>query len=189
MKREEWKSMTRHEAADVTGDDTYTTGGEKFRIPAHPDMVAALGRALWNFLSLEETVVAILYEGRHADLGKARAGMAGQKEGLLKELRDRLGAEGAPCNLLEQFDEGIDAFAAARRDWRNVITHAHPFTVGYEEDGTYLPGLGYTNIAGERTVAVNAADLLEIAKRIEDSSRPLHDLRKALREFADRSAR
>jgi hypothetical protein len=146
-------------------------------------MVSALGRAVWTFLSLEESVVAILYEGGHSDLGSARSGTAGGKESALKGLRQQLKDEGASLDILAALDAGIEAFPHARVEWRNVLSHAHPFTAGYEEDGTYLPWLGFTDRKGHyRTVALDANDLLEIAHRIEDAISPLGSARRAVRQ-------
>ena len=77
-------------------NDTHTTDGERYRTPAHPLVVAALGRALWNFLPLEESVVAILYEGGAMTLTDARSLMASGKEHALVDLKDRLQGEQAP---------------------------------------------------------------------------------------------
>jgi hypothetical protein len=73
---------------DSSGDNTHSTLGRSFRTPAHPALLAALGRASYCFLSLEETVTAILYEaGRGAaDLSTTRGKMAGDKEDALGQL-------------------------------------------------------------------------------------------------------
>ena|GEM_PF-5355260 len=42
---------------------TFITNGVAYRTPGHPEIISVLGRVLWNFLNLEELVVAILYEG------------------------------------------------------------------------------------------------------------------------------
>jgi hypothetical protein len=54
-------------------DDAHTTCGEHFRIPAHSEMVAALGRTTWNFFSLEEGIVALLWEAKASDLNTSRS--------------------------------------------------------------------------------------------------------------------
>ena len=147
-------------------------------------MIAALGRALWNFLSLEESVVAILHEAEFQALDEARRGTAGSKESALRGLRNKLNEQGAPADVIDEVDRGIEAFSAARSEWRNAISHAHPFTAGYAEDGTYLPGLSYTPPRGvHRTIARNAADLHQIAHRIEDAIDPLSDAREAVRVY------
>jgi hypothetical protein len=58
---------------------THETLGQHFRVPAHPDVLMALGRTIYNFLALEETVVAILFDAGAANLSETRALMAGEK--------------------------------------------------------------------------------------------------------------
>jgi hypothetical protein len=116
-------------------DDTYTTLGRHFRTPAHPDVLAALGRAVYCFLSLEEGVTAVLYEAGAADLSTTRAEMAGGKEQALRDLADQVATV---------LDKAAAAFHVARSTIRNELLHAHPFTAGRDDSGTYLPGLGYT---------------------------------------------
>lgn len=70
-------------------DGTHVTLGLRFRTPAHPHVLAALGRALYCFLSLEESVTAILFDAGAATLPMTRAKMAGDKEQAIVDLADR----------------------------------------------------------------------------------------------------
>ncbi len=47
---------------DDLENGTHVTLGRRFRTPAHPHVLAGLGRALYCFLSLEESVTAILFD-------------------------------------------------------------------------------------------------------------------------------
>jgi len=165
-------------------DDTHTTDGEHYRTPAHPLVIAAIGRAMWNFLSLEESVVAILYESGAYDLSDARSLMAGGKENALRDLKSWLEARSESRELLESVQRSIDAFGHARREYRNALSHAVPFTAGYAPDGTYLPGLTLDTSTGALR-AHSANELHEVAHRIEDAVDPLSDARSAVRKFVE----
>ena len=52
-----------------------------------------------------------------------------------------------------------DAFRNARREYRNALSHASPFTVGYDADGTYLPGLLLLGSSGLATSAMTRRSL------------------------------
>jgi hypothetical protein len=168
-------------------DDSHTTGGRRFITPAHPGMVAALGRALWNFLALEETAVAILYMagGRASGeiLAEARALDAGGKKEKLQALRDSEAAEGWSPELAQLLERGIADFDSARRTRRNALLHAHAFTVEFSGDH-YQPGLAHTNRRQEVVyLARNTDELLDIAEEIERSGRSLDRFRVAYEVF------
>ena len=145
-------------------------------------MVSALGRAIWNCLSQEETVVAILVEAGQMSVSKARSGDAGEKEAGLKQLRKRLNDENARPDVLEALDAGIEAFNQVRKQARNALSHAHPFTVGYDEQGAYHPGLAHTSRGVERRLADGPAELLDLAHEVEEAIEPLSRARDAVRK-------
>lgn len=156
-------------------DDTYTTLGRHFRTPAHPDVVSALGRALFCFLSVEESVTAILYDAGAATLPLARAKMAGDKETALRDLADRYRRSTKGTSVAGALDAAAAAFGTARRTIRNEMLHAHPFTAGEDSDGQYLPGLAYTAKDGKswKTISRSPVDLLDLASDIERALDPL----------------
>ena len=150
-------------------DDTHTTLGRRFRTPAHPDILAALGRALYCFLSLEESLTAVMYDAGAADLSETRSKMAGGKEEALKNLAKRYGGASNGAQVAAVLDAAADAFGDARDSVRNELLHAHPFTVGYEADGIYLLGLAYT--AQGRQVLENGGSKPGRPGRPSDSDR------------------
>jgi hypothetical protein len=162
-------------------DDSHTTCDEHFRIPAHPEMVAALGRAMWNFFSLEEGIVAILAKAQAADLNTARSLDPEGKEKRLRQLTNDLTRRKAPGELLDALKETVDDFRRLRKKYRNALAHAHAFTAGYDDDGTYLPGLSHTARDGSRQLlAHEAQELLAIAHEIEEGGRPIGRARRLL---------
>lgn len=160
-------------------DSTHTTLGRQFRTPAHPDVVAALGRALFNFLSLEETVSTILHEAGVAQLPTTRAKMAGGKEASLQDLADSYRSAANGLDVADALDVAVAAFRTARESIRNELMHAHPFTAGTDLDGNYMPGLAYTAKDGQswKTVSRSPNDLLDLAKAIEEAITPLNAAR------------
>jgi hypothetical protein len=90
----------------------------------------------------------------------------------------------APQDLLHAMDEAIAAFRDARGERRNALTHAMGMsTVGYDVDGTYMPGLGIrAEQLGHRDIR-GPEVLLAEAHRIEDALDPLGKARAALNEF------
>lgn len=162
-------------------DDAHTTCGNHFRIPAHPDMVAALGRAMWNFFSLEEGIVAILYQAHASDLNDSRSLDPKGKERRLKQLRDSLARQPTSPDLINALDQALTEFNRVRQQYRNALAHAHAFTAGYDDDGTYLPGLSHTARDGSQVeLGREASDLLKIAHEIEDAGRPIGQVRRLL---------
>lgn len=164
-------------------NDTHTTDGEHYRIPAHPRMIAALGRAMWNFLSLEETAVAILAEVGTHNLTRARALMAGGKEMALKRALTELRRRGAPPTVLKALEKGIEAFALACSEYRNALAHAGLFTAGYDDDGTYLPGIALKGDSGAERMIRDASELHAEAHAIENCSAYLGEARTAITAF------
>jgi len=167
----------------MSANDTHTTDGEHYRTPAHPETVAALGRAIWSFLALEGIVASILYEAGVCGLDAARGLDAGDKEHALQGLRSSLAMRNAPPEVLESLDEAIKAFRHARSEYRNALAHATPYTAGRDEDGTYRPGLVLRLPDGSRLHAGEPSDLHKIAHRIEDASSALNAARRAIRDF------
>lgn len=163
-------------------NDTFTTDGERYRFPAHPQMVSALGRALWNFLALEEIVVAVLYESGAHSLNDARSMMAGPKEKAMQALRDAWSRQAAPASVIEALDGAISAFGLARSEHRNALGHAHPFTAGYDDDGTYLPGLNFVTSTGSSSAA-DARALHHLAHQIEEAIDPVSAARSAVNGY------
>lgn len=166
-------------------DDTHTTLGRSFRTPAHPDVLAALGRASFCFLSLEETVTAILNEAGAADLSTARGKMPGGKEQALEQLAKQYKQSGNGGHVAAALDSAKAAFGEARATVRNELLHAHPFTAGTDAAGTYLPGLAYTARDGKswKTVARTPEDLLDLAAKIELAIDPLNGAREAVQQL------
>jgi hypothetical protein len=145
-------------------------------------MVAALGRAMWNFFSLEEGVVAILYRSGALDLDSSRALDPRSKEQRLRQVRDVWRRDQAPSQLLDAMDRAISAFGEARKKYRNALAHAHAYTAGADDDGTYLPGLSHVTRNGSRVeLGKSPDDLLAIAHAVEDASEPIEEVRRLLR--------
>lgn len=70
-------------------EGTHVTLGRRFRTPAHPAVLMALGRAQYTFMSLEENVSTVLYEAGMMTLPEARGKMAGEKEQALTNLSEK----------------------------------------------------------------------------------------------------
>ena len=161
---------------DAQEDETHTTLGRRLRTPAHPDVIAALGRALFCFIDLEETVTAILYDAGVATLPMTRAKIEGGKELALLDLADRYRLSPAGVDIAYALDAAVAAFGDARRSIRNELLHAHPFTTGIDASARYMPGLAYTAKDGKpwKTVSRSADDLLDLAGSIEEALEPLN---------------
>ena len=117
-------------------DEAHTTLGRRFRTPAHPDILSALGRALYCFLSLEESLTAVIHDAGAGDLSETRSKMAGEKQRALKKLATRYRAASNGAQVPAILDAAAVAFGEAREYVRNELLHAHPFTVGYYQMGT-----------------------------------------------------
>jgi hypothetical protein len=164
-------------------NDTHTTDGVHYRTPSHPKMIAALGRAMWNFIAVEEQAAAILHEVGTLDLSDARALDAGGKQNELGRARKDLRRRGAPKELLDQFKQGIEEFGFARSQYRNGLAHAGQFTVRYDEDGTYRPGMSLQPKGEKKLVIKDARELHAVAKAIEDLGSGIGQARRSIVEF------
>lgn len=166
-------------------DSTHETLGYRYRTPAHPEVIAALGRAVYNFLSLEETVSAILYEAQGTPLPETRSKMAKRKEDGLRSLAKKYAATPAGVEVAELLRKAAKALEEAREVVRNRVLHAHPYTAGEDADGEYLPGLAYTAQDGKswQYIAQTPSDLLDLAARVEEAIDPLANARQAVKEF------
>jgi hypothetical protein len=170
----------------------------------------ALGRAIWNFINLEETVTAILAEsGTHpseyqkpkkAGTQKSpstpsqspisvnpfefvRSKMAGEKVLLLKGMIAEWTARGVPSDVVDAIQKGYEAFNEATCKHRNALAHAQPFTAGYVEK-IFQPGIAYSpDKNGPKHYASEAAEIRELAHRIEDAISPLRDARTAVKNY------
>jgi hypothetical protein len=162
---------------------THVTLGRNFRTPAHPRVLAALGRALYCFLSLEESVTAIMFDAGAATLPMTRGKMAGAKEQALADLAERYRASVSGAAVADSLDAAVTAFRTARKSVRNELLHAHPYTAGEDASGNYLPGLAYTARDGRswRTVSSTPEDLLDLATEVERATYPLSAAREAVR--------
>lgn len=177
--------MTKAEQPDEPlAEGTHVTFGRRFRTPAHPKVLMALGRAQYTFLSLEETVSAILYEAGMMTLPKARGKMAGEKEQALGNLSVKYRQASTGAGIADALDAAVLAFKEARQLARNKLSHAHPFTAGTDSEGNYLPGLGFTVKDGSswETLASTPEDLLDFAAEVELAIDPLNAARKAVRQ-------
>lgn len=164
------------------GDSTYVTLGQRFRTPAHPRVVAALGRAVYSFLSLEELVTAILDDAGAAPVSESRAKMAGGKEKGLIALAERYRASPSGQTVAGSIDKAVEAFRVARQSIRNELLHAHPYAEGEDAAGNYLPGLARTAIDGKswKLVSRTPEELLALATQIELAIDPLSEARSAV---------
>lgn len=163
----------------------YVTLGRSFRTPAHPEVLAALGRVYFTVLSLEESVTAILYESGHIGLSEARGKMAGQKEDDLGALARLYRKHPRGVSTADGLDAAKAAFGNVRKRLRNPLSHAHPFTAGADADGNYLPGLAYTVRDGSswRTLAIIPDDLLDLVVEAEQAIDPLGAARRAVQQL------
>lgn len=165
-------------------NDTHTTDGEHYRIPAHPRMIAALGRVVWNFLSLEEAVAIVLTQAGELTLDQARAlGGARKATALTGKALPALQAKSAPADLVELLEHATSTFQRLCDDYRNGILHGGMFTAGFDDDGTYLPGISFTTKAGDRQGLDDAASVHAIAHEIEECSGEFGQVRERLNAF------
>lgn len=120
--------------------ETHITLGRGFRTPAHPDVLSALGRALFCLLNLEESVTAILHDAGAATPPLTRAKMAGGKESALADLANSYRARPDGKDVADAIDAAVTAFRQARKSVRNELLHAHPFTAGHDAEGRHAGG-------------------------------------------------
>ncbi len=172
--------------ADDIENSEYVTLGRQFRTPAHPEVLAALGRAVYSFFSFEESVTAIVYHAGAATLPEMRRKVAGAKETALTELAKKYRFSPEEHGVAHLLDDAIAAFGDARVTVRNELLHAYPFTAGRDNEGAYLPGLAYTAQDGQswKTIAQTPQDLLDLAIKIESTLRPVNAAREAVQALA-----
>ena len=173
------------DASEVSAEGAHVTLGRHFRTPAHPEALLALGRAQYTFLSLEESVTAILYEAGVATLPEARGKMAAQKEKMLAKLADQYRRHPSGVATADLLGEAVQGFKVARELVRNKLSHAHPFTAGKDDAGNYLPGLAFTVRDGSswETLSTTPGDLLDLATEVEKAISPLGAARRAVRDL------
>jgi len=164
-------------------NDSHYTDGYYYRIPGEPQLISALGRALWNFLYIEETVVAIVWEAGK-EMSPVRSEMAGGKEHHLTALKAEFQKANAPSDLLTAIENAIKAFNVARSEYRNALAHAVPYTVFMEEDGKFQPGLRMKGKYVEHDVQ-NSKDMHTIAQNIEQTVNPLNEARFAVIRYME----
>jgi hypothetical protein len=163
--------------------DGHETLGRSFRTPAQPEFVEALGRAVFNFLYLEEIVSTIVNEaGASSSPSETRRSAAEGKVKALRKLEGRYRRHPRGAEAADALKAATDVFEEQRQEVRNALLHAHPFTAGTDEHGNYLPGLAHTEGSGRawRTVASSPEDLLDLAARIETALDPLNTARMAV---------
>ena|ERR1700730_9905131 len=163
-------------------NDTHHTDGECYVTPAHPAMVAALGRVVWSFLTIEERAAVILSKIGTRDLATARSHTAHAKVGALKVARRELARRGAPQALLDAMDAATSALASVRDQYRNATAHAGFFTAGNDKDGVYLPGIELRGKAVRRMIG-DPQELHAVAHEIEDYGEVLSTARSAVEKF------
>ena len=68
---------------------------------------------------------------------------------------------------------------------RKKLSHAHPYTVGRESEGNYMPGLGYTvsDDSSWKTLSTTPEDFLGLAADVEQAISALGNARRAVREL------
>ncbi|MDX6683706.1 MAG: hypothetical protein QOG94_3745 [Solirubrobacteraceae bacterium] len=117
-------------------------------------MIEALGRAIWNALSLDQQVIAILREIGDSVWQEARW-LTG---GLLERSRLRqfgvAHQDNAP-GVAEAVRQGTEAYAAARWNYRNPLVHAGAYTASTDELGRPLPGLVHRPRSGDLAMRLN----------------------------------
>lgn len=163
-------------------DNTFVTNGITYRTPGHPEIISAIGRALWNFLNLEEQVVAILSEGKFMSLEESRKLMAAGKAKKLNKFKNKLLRESAPSELIIALQVAYDEFNYVTQCYRNAISHASPYTARYEDDGTYIPGISlFTNMP----VNIESVGVGDIAMEIEKAIDSLSNARTLVFEYSN----
>jgi hypothetical protein len=163
-------------------DSDHETLGVSFRTPCPPDMATALGRAIWNFLSLEGQVAALLVECKEADPHEARRWMAGKKANRLRRAAKRYDSTG-DTDAGQKLREASDAFKEATTKYRNALTHAGLFANNRTDEGDIVPGLSRTTESGTEILAIDPEEVLDMARQIEDSRPAVADARRAVRNI------
>jgi hypothetical protein len=161
-------------------DADHETLGVPFRTPCPPEMACAIGRAIWNFLSLEGQVASLLVDCNEADRHEARHLMAGDKANRTNRAAKRYAAKG-DTQVAQLLRAASDAFRDATTQYRNALSHASLFTVSRNAEGEGLPGLARTTANGTEGLATSPEEVLEMATQIEAAREPVADARRAVR--------
>lgn len=161
-------------------DDAFVTAGERYRTPAHPAMIEALGRAMWNALSLDQQIIAILHESGDQAWQEAQRLTAGLLERKLRQF-GAAHQDDAP-GVAEAVRQAADAYAAARSNYRNALAHAGAYTASTDELGRPLPGLVHHPRSGGPVMRFESPGaLLQVAREIEDAIDPIGEARIVVR--------
>jgi hypothetical protein len=163
-------------------DADHETLGINFRTPCPPDMAMAIGRAIWNFLSLEGQVTALVVECKEADPHEARRLTAGPKVDLLRRAAKRFDSNGE-TDAGQKLRDASDAFRVATAQYRNAIAHASLFANKRTDEGEIVPGLARTTENGTEILATSPEDVLDMATQIEASRPAVADARRAVRNI------
>ena len=161
-------------------NNTHTSNGVKYRIPSHPDIIVALGRVVWNFLYIEEAVVAILFLSNEKTLEAARSLMAGQKTNALRALHAKLSTNNAPQDLLDSLKDATDKFEIITREIRNPVFHSGLFTAAYSDEGVLLPGMQLVDKYNKKTDLTTPDQIHTLALNIEKTMDSLSLVRSKL---------
>lgn len=81
-------------------------------------------------------------------------------------------------------ENSIDAFSTARKEYRNALAHAVPYTVGLDANGKYQPGLKMHGKEIHHDVQ-NSSDIHRIAQKIEETVNSLNNARFAIIEYTE----
>jgi hypothetical protein len=161
-------------------EDDFVTLGVRFRTPCPPEFATAIGRVVYNFLSLEGQVAALLVETQETDLTEARELMAGQKASRVRRAAKRYDRRG-DASVAQALRAAADAFDSATQDERNALAHAKLFAADRTVEGDVAPGLAMTDGAGAATSATKSEEILTMASRIEAAREPVTAARRAAR--------
>ena len=164
----------------VVTDEEYVTLGVRFRTPCPPDMAAAIGRVIYNFLSLEGQVAALLVDAHEVDAHEARTLMAGKKESRLLCAAKRYDRKGDTF-VAQALRDAAAAFRAATQDEWNALGHARLFTANRTVEGGVAPGLAMTDGTRSEMLATKPEEILAMASRIEETRPSIADARRAVR--------
>jgi hypothetical protein len=161
-------------------EDDFVTLGVRFRTPCPPEFATAIGRVIYNFLSLEGQVAALLVETQESDMTEARELMAGQKASRVRRAAKRHDRRG-DASVAQALRAAADAFDSATQDERNALGHAKLFAADRTVEGDVAPGLAMADGAGAATSATKPEEILAMASRIEAAREPVTAARRAAR--------
>lgn len=161
-------------------EDDHVTLGVRFRTPSPPEIATAIGRAIYNFLSLEGQVAALLVDAGESDRTESRKLMAGEKANRLRRAAKRYD-RGGDTAVAQALRAAAKAFDSATRDERNALAHASLFAANRTPEGEVEPGLAMTDGEGNAILATSAEEILDMASRIEAAREPVAAARRAAR--------